>query len=88
MGRLLELLVVVDAEHALRRKVRTQPANLRIEKPGVHAAHHHERRQAVIVRHAGTNGKPADFGIVPRDRKGNRSIEKHAEVERVMRVFP
>ncbi len=85
---LLKFLIMVDAEHALRREVRPQSAYLRIEESRIHSAHHHECRQAVKIRHAGANGKSADFRIVPRDRERNRSIEKHAKVEGVMRVFP
>jgi len=85
---LLELLVVIDAECAFRREVRAQPAHLRIEEAGVYPAHYHERCQAVKVRNARANGKPADFGPVPGDRERDGSIEKHAEVESIVRVFP
>ena len=32
--------------------------------------------------------KPGNFGIVPLDREGDRSIAEHAEVVAVVRVFP
>ena len=88
MRCLLELLVVVNTECTFRREVRAQPANLRIEEARVYAAHYHERCQAVIVRDARTDGKPADFGPVPCDRKRDWCIEKYAEVESIVRVLP
>src|SRR6202035_4048792 len=86
---LLEFLVVVDAEDSRRTAdIRAQSADLRIEKAGCGAAGSEKRREAMKIRHAHTNGRPIDLGIFPRNRVRDRSVEEHAEIIGVMRVFP
>ena len=62
MGRLIELLVVVNAEHSRRgRRSRSGAADLRKEEPRRNSREDHERRKAVYV---GTLTRPANPGIL------------------------
>ena len=43
----------------------------------------------MIIRHAHANGVARDFGVLPDNRKSSdRSVAEHAEVKRVVCVFP
>src|ERR1700688_611588 len=69
---LIEPLIVVDTKyagsaHAGRRG--SDSADLRLEEARRHAGHHHERREAVVVRHASADGKSWDFRPGPLDGK-------------------
>ena len=88
MRGLLEFLVVVDAERACCGQIRAQAADLWIEETGVDAAEHDESGQTVKIGDTGANRKPADLGVVPGNREGDRRVEQDAEVEGIMSVFP
>src|SRR5215471_18008688 len=91
VGRLVELFVVVDAEHAvstLPRRGCADARQLRLEESGRDAGHHNQRAESVKVRYAGANRIPWDFRALPFNRKGDRSAAQHAKVVRAVRVFP
>ena len=88
MRSLIELLVVIDAEHRATLSDRdAKTAHLRRKIACSHAGHHNERRQAVKVRHTCADREPGNFGIVPNNGKRDRRVAQHTEFECIVRVF-
>src|SRR5579859_5843521 len=85
--RILECLVVIDAEHS-RRLNGYYPTGLRREIAGARMAKSIVRLEAVKVDGAQASGDSIELGIVPGNGKGNRGVEKNAEVVGVMCVLP
>ena len=87
--RLVEPLIVIDAERQSRLADRGPGSgNLRRKEASGNRRHHDERRDVMEVRHIGAQREARDLRVVPVDREGDRSIAQNAEVERVMRVLP
>ena len=93
MRRLVESFVMIDPE---RRKLPLDrcdrnsagPADLRSEKARGNAGHDNVGSESVEVGEVGAGGESGNLGIVPLDRKRNRSVAQHAEVVAVVRIFP
>ena len=89
VGRLVEFLVVVDAERTHGSSGSgAHAADLRSEEARGHAGHHHDGREAVEVRHARADGIAGNLGVVPLDRERDRRCAQDAEVVGVVRVLP
>ena len=86
MRGLLEVLVVVDAEHG--PIAGAQPADLGLKVTSGSVAHDRQDREAVDVRHADARVEPADLRVVPRNREENWGVQQVAEVVSVVRVLP
>src|SRR5580698_4054029 len=89
----VENLIVVDAEHFAsgRQRARWRGANsadLRFKEARRHVREHDERRESVEIRHGAADRKAGDLRARPLDRKSDRSVAQHAEVVRLVRVFP
>ncbi len=89
MGRLVEALVVVDAEReAARLRDRcAHAADLRIEEPRGDRRHGHARCQALHLGQRAGEREAGDFRVVPLDGKRDRRRAQHAEVVRVVGVL-
>ena len=89
--RLVELFVMIDAEHAaaaLPLRCYAKTRLLRLEVPCRHARHHHQRAESMEIRHARSKRKPGDLRVMPFDREGHGGIAEDAEIVPVMRVLP
>src|SRR5208337_2501941 len=89
VGRLVELLIVVNAEgqSGSGRHRRARSANLRLEKARRHAREDHKGREAMDFRHAQAACISRNFRIVPFNRESDGSVAEHAEVVAIMRVL-
>src|SRR5271167_77401 len=70
MCRLVEDLVMVDAEHAVPHRDNRYPSDLRQEESCRHAGHGHEGGEPMVVRHAHADRVSRDLVPLPFDRKG------------------
>jgi len=88
---LVELLVVVDTEHAISALASRRDANsaqLRLEETRGHARHDNKRSKAVELRNGGAKRVAGNFGVVPFHREEDRSAAENAEVVAVVCVLP
>ena len=83
---LLEVLVVVDAEH--RSIAGAQPADLGLKIASRRVAHDGQDGEAMEIGHANARIEPADLRVVPSNRKEDRCVEQVAKVVAVVRVLP
>src|ERR1700739_373511 len=91
MGRLIEFLVMVDAEDAcaaLTCRSHADAADLGLEESSGYTGSHEICREPVEIRQAGAQQEAGNFGTVPLDRKSDRCIPEDAEVVAEMRVLP
>ena len=88
MGSLVEVLVMVDAEHLAPARRGANPTNLRSEESRRHAGEDHKRRQSVEGRHAGANGIAWNLRTGPFDGKREGRAAEYAEVVRPVGILP
>ncbi len=89
MGRLVERLVVVDAEHSsVREYGSAQPPDLWGEIACPDVSKNGECRQAMIIGHAHADGGSINLRALPCNREENRCVAERAEVISVVRVLP
>src|SRR5258708_26608974 len=88
MGRLVERLVVVNAEHLTAAHRSAQAAHLRREVPRPDVREHGERRQAMEIGNAYAHRGAVKLRIVPGNWEKDRSVGERAEIVRVVRVLP
>src|SRR5579862_1020176 len=76
MGGLVEFLVMIDPEGKACRggDGGSGAADLRLEKASRHTRKNEESRKATNLRHAETASVTRNFGVVPLDREGDRSV--------------
>src|ERR1035437_10175427 len=89
VGRLVEMLVVIDAEHSTSgRGPGANAADLRSVEAGRNTRHDDEGGEAVEVGHAGANRISGDFGAGPFDGIKDGRCAEDAEIVSLMRIFP
>ena len=89
MRGLVEILVVVDAEHARAARRGSDSTDLRLEEARRHMGENHERRKTVVVRNADAHRIAGDLGLAPLDGESDRRVAQYAEVEgRPVRILP
>src|SRR6266404_9555486 len=89
VSRLVELLVVIDAEGASTlTHGHSQPPDLRRKEARRDAGENHERAETVNIRDAHAARESGNLGVVPGNREEYRCVSQDAEVVSTVRVLP
>ena len=93
VSRLVELFVVIDAEwgdiaSATPRRDSPGSSKLRVEEACCYARENEKSRESMEVGHTHPPGNGGNLGVMPFDRESEWSAPEHAEVIRIMGIFP
>src|SRR5262249_51126389 len=89
LSRLLESLVVINAEDSFRQiGVEEESAALRREVARPRVPGGEEGREPFVIRQVDAHRYAVNLRQIPRDREGDRRVQNHAEVVRIARALP
>ena len=88
VSRLIELLVVVDAEDHWRAGSSSCTAELGLEEPRCNTGEDHQRGESMEIWHAHTPRKSRNLGSVPRNREKDGGVAEYAEIVCIVGVLP